>query len=75
MEKGLDETAAKEFARLITTLMAAEKPEKTPLELVEERIVQLNRDIKQAEGNRHLQKQLLLQLKTAMRKRDELLRK
>ena len=72
MDRLLDETGAKAFARMIKQLMASEKPEKTPLELVEERIIQLNRDIKQAEGNRHLQKQLLLQLKTAMKKRDEL---
>lgn len=49
-----------------------EPEEKTPQELLDERIAQLNSDIKAAEGNRRLQKQLLLQLKTAMKKRDEL---
>lgn len=76
MKKGLDEAAAKAIARTIRLMLTMEKDkepeEKTPRELLDERIAQLNRDIKAAEGNRRLQKQLLLQLKTAMRKRQEL---
>lgn len=76
MEKGLDEAAAKGIAEAIKWMLAQEKnrepEEKTPQELLDERIAQLNSDIKAAEGNRRLQKQLLLQLKTAMKKRGEL---
>lgn len=75
MEKPLDEASAKAIALAIKQLLAGEEKEKSPLELLEERIAQLNRDIKKAEGNRRLQKQLLLQLKTAMTKRDGLLKK
>jgi TolA-binding protein len=75
MENPLDEASAKAIALAIKQLLAGEEKEKSPLELLEERIAQLNRDIKKAEGNRRLQKQLLLQLKTAMTKRDGLLKK
>jgi hypothetical protein len=73
MEKPLDEEAAKAIALAIKQMLAGEEKEKSPLELLEERIARLNEDIKKAEGNRHLQKQLLLQLKTAMKKRDAFL--
>ena len=72
MEKPLSDEAAKGIAQAIKYLLASDKEEKSPLELLDERIAQLNRDIKEAEGNRRLQKQLLLQLKTAMKKRNEL---
>ena len=74
MERDINEETAKGIAAVIRQLLGTQTEEKSPLELVEERIIQLNRDIKQAEGNRRLQKQLLLQLKTAMKKRDELLK-
>ena len=74
MEKPLSDEAAKGIAQAIKLLLAGDKDEKTPLELLDERIVQLNRDIKAAAENRRLQKQLLLQLKTAMKKREELLK-
>lgn len=75
MEKPLDDETAKAIALAIKQMLASETKEKSPLELLDERITQLNRDIKAAGENRRLQKQLLLQLKTAMRKRDELLKK
>ena len=74
MEKPLDDETARGIALAIKQMLAGQIREKTPLELLDERIAQLNRDIKNAEGNRRLQKQLLLQLKTAMKKREELLK-
>ncbi len=73
MEKPLDDETAKAIALAIKQMLASEK-EKSPRELLEERIARLNVEIKEAEGNRRLQKQLLLQLRTAMKKRDELLK-
>lgn len=75
MEKPLSDEAAKGIAQAIKHLLAGDKDEKTPLELLDERIAQLNCDIRAAAENRRLQKQLLLQLKTAMKKREELLKK
>lgn len=75
MKKKMDEKSARMFAEVISKLLKAEreKPkEPTSLELLEKRIKALNAEYQRNEGNHLLQKQILLQLKTAMKKRDEL---
>lgn len=71
----ISDSAAKAMAEAIKQLLKAdrERPrEKSSLELLDERIRALNEQIAGLDNNPLLKKQVLMQLRTAMRKRQEL---
>lgn len=76
MEKKINDKTAQAIAAAIKGLLAREKaapPEKTTLELLDERIRALNAQVATLDENPLLKRQVLLQLRTAMKKRSELL--
>jgi len=71
----ISEEAAKMMAAAIKQMIKSEKEhpkEKSTLEQLDERIKALNRAVAECDENPLLKRQILLQLRTAMKKRNEL---